>query len=101
MCFPPTTNDLTPGASIAAIFECLRGRPVVQGPVLGQAVSGQLIAAGSQLFHIAGPPLMTGGKFDIEGGFIAIAITILGTPILLIYRGRSPALPGIRCFTSK
>jgi hypothetical protein len=70
--------------------------------VLGQAVSGQLIAAGSQLFHIAGPPLMTGGKFDIEGGFIAIAITILGTPLLLlIYRDRSPALPGIRCFTSK
>jgi hypothetical protein len=78
------------------------GWNVLQGPVLGQAVSGQVIAAGSQLFQIAGPPLMTGGKFGIEGGLIAIAITILGTPLLLlIYRARSPALLRIRCATSK
>ncbi|MEY2479345.1 MAG: protease family protein [Verrucomicrobiota bacterium] len=66
------------------------GWNVLQGPVLGQPVSGQALDAGSRLLQIAGPPLMTGGKFGIEGGLIAIAITILGTPlVLLIYRQRT------------
>jgi CAAX protease family protein len=61
----------------------------LQGPVLGEAVSGQSLGAGWRLLHLAGPPLMTGGKFGVEGGLIAIIITILGTPIvLLIYRQR-------------
>jgi uncharacterized protein len=69
------------------------GWNVLQGPVLGQTVSGQSVDAGSQLFHIAGPPFMTGGKFGIEGGLIAIAITVLGTPlVLMIYRKRRRAV---------
>jgi membrane protease YdiL (CAAX protease family) len=65
------------------------GWNVLQGPVLGQAVSGQALDAGNQLLKIAGPELMTGGKFGIEGGLIAVVITILGTPlILLVYRRR-------------
>ena len=61
----------------------------LQGPVLGETVSGQSLDAGWRLFHLAGPPLMTGGKFGVEGGLIAIMITILGTPIVLLAsRGR-------------
>ena len=63
------------------------GWNVLQGPVLGQAVSGQALDAGSQLLTITGPPLMTGGTFGVEGGLIAIAVTILGTPLVwLVYR---------------
>jgi membrane protease YdiL (CAAX protease family) len=59
----------------------------LQGPVLGQLVSGQSLGAGWKLFQLVGPPLMTGGTFGVEGGLIAIIITILGTPlVLLIYR---------------
>lgn len=65
------------------------GWNVLQGPVLGEAVSGQALDAGNQLLKIAGPALMTGGNFGIEGGVIAIAVTMLGTPlILLMYRKR-------------
>jgi membrane protease YdiL (CAAX protease family) len=56
----------------------------LQGPVLGETVSGQSVDAGWRLFHLAGPPLLTGGKFGMEGGLIAIIITILGTPIVLL-----------------
>jgi len=62
----------------------------LQGPVLGETVSGQSIDAGWRLFRLAGPPMMTGGKFGVEGGLIAIIITILGTPVVLhAYRNRS------------
>jgi uncharacterized protein len=62
----------------------------LQGPVLGEPVSGQSLDAGWRLFDLAGPPLMTGGKFGIEGGLVAIIVTILGTPlVLLIYRNRA------------
>jgi uncharacterized protein len=61
----------------------------LQGPVLGETVSGRANHAGWRLFHLTGPPLMTGGKFGIEGGLIAIIITILGTPlVLMIYRNQ-------------
>lgn len=56
----------------------------LQGPVLGVAVSGQTLDAGWRLFHLVGPPLATGGEFGVEGGLIAIIITILGTPIVLL-----------------
>jgi membrane protease YdiL (CAAX protease family) len=56
----------------------------LQGPVLGQAVSGQAVDAGWRLFQLDGPALMTGGNFGIEGGLIAIAITILATPFVLM-----------------
>jgi membrane protease YdiL (CAAX protease family) len=71
------------------------GWNVLQGPVLGQPVSGQALDAGDQLLKIAGPELMTGGKFGIEGGLVAIVVTILGTPlILLLYHAwrRGPKL---------
>jgi len=65
----------------------------LQGPVLGETVSGQALDAGWRLFHLAGPPLITGGKFGIEGGLIAIVITILGTPlVLMLYRKRLNAM---------
>lgn len=65
------------------------GWNVLQGPILGEAVSGQKVDAGNHLLTIAGPPLMTGGKFGIEGGLVAIAITILATPLICwIYRNR-------------
>src|SRR5437588_1169653 len=61
----------------------------LQGPVLGETVSGRANNAGWRLFHLIGPPLMTGGKFGIEGGLIAVIITILGTRlVLMIYRKR-------------
>jgi hypothetical protein len=61
----------------------------LQGPVVGGTVSGQALDAGWRLFHLAGPPLMTGGDFGIEGGLIAIIVTILGTPlVILLYRRR-------------
>jgi membrane protease YdiL (CAAX protease family) len=56
----------------------------LQGPVLGLTVSGQTLDAGWRLFKLVGPPLVTGGKFGVEGGVIAIFITILGTPIVLL-----------------
>lgn len=56
----------------------------LQGPVLGETVSGRANHAGWRLFHLTGPSLMTGGKFGVEGGLIAIIITILGTPIVLL-----------------
>jgi uncharacterized protein len=56
----------------------------LQGPVLGETVSGRANNAGWRLFHLTGPPLMTGGKFGVEGGLIAVIITILGTPIVLL-----------------
>jgi membrane protease YdiL (CAAX protease family) len=63
----------------------------LQGPVLGETVSGQSLDAGWRLFHLVGPAMMTGGKFGIEGGLIAIIITILGTPIVVLaFRNRSP-----------
>jgi uncharacterized protein len=62
----------------------------LQGPVLGEVVSGRGHQTGWRLFHLVGPPLMTGGKFGIEGGLIAIVITILGTPfVLMVYRNRN------------
>jgi membrane protease YdiL (CAAX protease family) len=65
------------------------GWNVLQGPVLGEAVSGQALDAGNQLLKIAGPTIMTGGKFGVEGGLIAIVITMLGTPLILfLYRRR-------------
>jgi membrane protease YdiL (CAAX protease family) len=65
------------------------GWNVLQGPVLGGTVSGQTLDAGKHLLEIAGPSLMTGGKFGIEGGLIAVAITILATPLVLaLYRKR-------------
>jgi uncharacterized protein len=65
------------------------GWNILQGPVLGQAVSGQALDAGGQLLHVTGPAVMTGGEFGVEGGLIGIAVTALATPlILLIYRRR-------------
>jgi membrane protease YdiL (CAAX protease family) len=64
------------------------GWNVLQGPVLGQSVSGQALDAGNQVLKIAGPELMTGGKFGIEGGLIAIVITMLGTPLILFIYDR-------------
>ena len=63
----------------------------LQGPVVGGTVSGQAPPeAGWRLFHLDGPALMTGGSFGIEGGLIAILITMLGTPlVLMLYRRRS------------
>jgi hypothetical protein len=56
---------------------------------LGEAVSGRTVDAGNHLLTITGPPLMTGGKFGIEGGLVAIAITVLATPLICwIYRNR-------------
>lgn len=61
----------------------------LQGPILGETVSGRANTTYWRLFHLTGPSLMTGGKFGIEGGLIAILITILGTPIvLLLFRRR-------------
>ena len=66
------------------------GWNVLQGPVLGGTVSGQAVDAGNHLLDIAGPSLATGGNFGIEGGLIAIGITLLPTPpIVLLYRKRS------------
>lgn len=66
------------------------GWNVLQGPVLGQAVSGQAVDAGGQCLQIAGPAFMTGGKFGVEGGLIGIAVTMLATPlVLLLYRRRA------------
>jgi membrane protease YdiL (CAAX protease family) len=56
----------------------------LQGPVLGQNVSGQSLDAGWRLFRVGGPPLMTGGRFGIEGGLVAIIVTILGTPLVVL-----------------
>ena len=65
----------------------------LQGPVLGETVSGRAGGAGWRLFHLAGPAFMTGGKFGIEGGLIAIIVTILGTPIvLMVYRNRRDSM---------
>ena len=56
----------------------------LQGPILGETVSGRANNSGWRLFHLTGPTLMTGGKFGVEGGLVAIIITILGTPIVLL-----------------
>jgi hypothetical protein len=67
----------------------LFGWNYLQGPVLGLTVSGQTLDAGWRLFKLVGPAFVTGGKFGVEGGVIAIFITILGTPIVLLaFRSR-------------
>ena len=66
----------------------------LQGPVLGETVSGRANHAGWRLFHLTGPPLMTGGKFGVEGGLIAVIITILGTPIVLLAFRRQSSRAG-------
>lgn len=65
------------------------GWNVLQGPILGGTVSGQTLDAGDHLLQMTGPALATGGKFGIEGGLIAIAVTILATPLVFaLYRKR-------------
>jgi len=60
-----------------------------RGPVLGETVSGNRsgLAGASSILPTAADD---GGKFGVEGGLIAIVITILGTPlVLLAFRTRS------------
>ena len=59
------------------------GWNALQGPVLGQLVSGQPLSAGRQLVHIEGPTWITGGTFGIEGGVIALIVTFLAVLVLL------------------
>jgi membrane protease YdiL (CAAX protease family) len=59
------------------------GWNALQGPVLGQLVSGQSLSAGRQLVYIAGPTWITGGTFGIEGGVIALTVTFLAAVVLL------------------
>jgi membrane protease YdiL (CAAX protease family) len=81
-CYAVTDNLWLP---IALHF----GWNVLQGPVLGGTVSGQAVDAGNHMLDIAGPAIATGGKFGIEGGLIAVAITALATPlVVLLYRTR-------------
>lgn len=81
-CYAVTQNLWLP---IALHF----GWNVLQGPVLGGAVSGQSLDAGNHLLAIGGPTLMTGGQFGVEGGLIAITVTALATPlIVLLYKSR-------------
>jgi hypothetical protein len=56
----------------------------LQGPVQGETVSGQSLEAGWRLFQLEGPPLMIDGKFGIEGGLMAVIVTILGARIVLL-----------------
>jgi membrane protease YdiL (CAAX protease family) len=76
------------------------GWNVLQGPVLGQAVSGQELDAGNELLKMNGPEFITGGKFGIEGGLIAVAITILGTPLILFIYHRLLSRKPARAATS-
>jgi hypothetical protein len=53
----------------------------LQGPLLGLAVSGQSVSSGWRMVEVTGPPLLTGGAFGIEGGIVALVVTIIATAI--------------------
>lgn len=59
----------------------------VQGPLLGMAVSGHELGAGSQLVLLEGPQVLTGGAFGLEGGVLATVVTIMGIATLFAALG--------------
>lgn len=56
---------------------------VLQGPVLGIAVSGQALDSGWQVLRLEGPVVLTGGDFGLEGGLVATAVTMMGIAFLV------------------
>jgi len=61
---------------------------LLQGPVLGVAVSGQALDGGWKLVRLDGPSVFTGGAFGLEGGLLGTTATVSGLVALLLLRGR-------------
>jgi hypothetical protein len=61
---------------------------LLQGPVLGVAVSGQALDGGWRLVRLDGPSVFTGGAFGLEGGLLGTTATVSGLVALLLLRGR-------------
>jgi uncharacterized protein len=55
----------------------------LQGPILGMRVSAQDVSAGSQMLQVRGPVVFTGGPFGIEGGLVALTVTVAAAAVLL------------------
>jgi membrane protease YdiL (CAAX protease family) len=71
---------------------------LLQGPLLGIAVSGQTLDSGWRMLDLTGPPLFTGGAFGLEGGLVATMATTLGIVSLWTSRrwlGRNRLSPDI------
>lgn len=47
----------------------------IQGPVLGVAVTGQVLGGGWHMIRLTGPPIVTGGPFGLEGGLLGTVAT--------------------------
>lgn len=66
---------------------------VLLGPVFGLPVSGLVMAPTVLTSTVTGPAWLTGGTFGPEAGFLALATTLLFTPVVWVVGRR---LPGSR-----
>jgi membrane protease YdiL (CAAX protease family) len=55
----------------------------LQGPILGMRVSAQDLSEGSQMLQVRGPVIFTGGPFGIEGGLVALTVTVAASAVFL------------------
>jgi len=61
------------------------GWNMIQGPVLGVAVTGSDLGGQWHAFTFAGPALWTGGAIGIEGGLAGLAGPLLGIAFVLLF----------------
>lgn len=61
---------------------------VIQGPILGIAVSGQAVDSGWSILALRGPAVFTGGDFGLEGGLAATLVTAMGISFLILHGRR-------------
>jgi len=62
-----------------------------QGPVAGMKVSGTSVDNSLFLTEVAGPDFLTGGNFGVEGGLVAILVSIIFVLILVKSRWLNPS----------
>jgi uncharacterized protein len=63
----------------------------LQGPILGMRVSAQDLSEGPQMLQVRGPVIFTGGPFGIEGGLVALTVTVAASALLLATKRASTA----------
>jgi len=54
----------------------------LQGPILGLLVTGQNVSTGQPMLQVNGPAIFTGGSFGIEGGLLALIVTVAGVAVV-------------------
>ncbi len=54
----------------------------LQGPILGLLVTGQNVSTSHPMLQVDGPAILTGGSFGIEGGLLALIVTVAGIAVV-------------------